>query len=254
MSPELDRPPRELAEALNLHRALPEDGGERFVGYGVYSLPFRSGDVLAFRRVARSTVGPPFTSVWHRGPEGRWTFYVDIEPNRSCPRYFGAAIERVVVGGIELTWTGPATVGLHVPERRLHWGLRMQATAVTRALDVFGGLLPDRLWERPAVLSGLGSIAGRALGAGRLRLSGRSPNGQEYRLHPERTWIVEGSAAVVEGRELGPTGALEVQPRIGGFLLPNRGIFVLGSGYQESFDPMRHEAEVSRNGVVRSGR
>jgi hypothetical protein len=53
---------------------LPAGGGERFAGYGVMGLPFRSGHVLAMRRFPASSIGPACTSVWHRSPDGRWVF------------------------------------------------------------------------------------------------------------------------------------------------------------------------------------
>ena len=41
---------------------------ERFSGYGVMGLPFRSGHVLALRRFPVTSVGPGYTSVWWRDP------------------------------------------------------------------------------------------------------------------------------------------------------------------------------------------
>lgn len=248
------RPPRAHAEALERRRRVPVGDGERFSGYGVLGLPFVSGHVLAFRRVVSNTLGPPCTSVWHRDPDGRWTFYVDAEPGRSCPRYYGSAIDRVVVADVELAWTGPDALSIRVPERRLHWGMRVRASALSRSLDTLGRLLPARAWESRAVLSVLGDVASRTLGAGRLRLVGTLPNGQSYRLRPTAVWGVEGTAAVVEGCELGPAGPLDPPATLGGFPIPDRGLFVMAHGVYETFDPARHSARWAREGVVRAGR
>jgi hypothetical protein len=39
---------------------------ERFAGYGVMGLPFRSGHYLALRHFPASSIGPGFRAVWHR--------------------------------------------------------------------------------------------------------------------------------------------------------------------------------------------
>ena len=41
---------------------------DRFAGYAVIVLPFRSGHVLSLRRFPASSVGPGYTSVWRRDP------------------------------------------------------------------------------------------------------------------------------------------------------------------------------------------
>ena len=71
---------------------MPEGEGERFFGYAVIGLPFDSGHVLSLRRFPASSIGPGYTSVWHRDPEGRWTFYQDALPELACSRYFGVEI------------------------------------------------------------------------------------------------------------------------------------------------------------------
>src|SRR4051794_27060033 len=57
---------QEAAERTEQSPQLPRGGDERFAGYGVMGLPFDSGHVLAMRRFPASSVGPAYSSVWHR--------------------------------------------------------------------------------------------------------------------------------------------------------------------------------------------
>jgi hypothetical protein len=71
---------------------LPAGDEERFAGYGIMGLPFMSGHVLAMRRFPASSIGPAYTSIWHRDPAGRWVFWQDQPAELACPRHFSAAI------------------------------------------------------------------------------------------------------------------------------------------------------------------
>ena len=62
---------RQQIERLEQHAPLLEGEGDRFSGYAVIGLPFQSGHILALRRFPASTIGPGYTSVWHRDPSGR---------------------------------------------------------------------------------------------------------------------------------------------------------------------------------------
>lgn len=57
------------------HAGLPGGDEERFSSWGVMGLPFRSGNILAFRRFPASSIGPGYSAVWHRDPTGLgcWT-------------------------------------------------------------------------------------------------------------------------------------------------------------------------------------
>jgi hypothetical protein len=178
--------------------------------------------------------------VWHRTPEGRWTFYVDVEPSRSCPRYFGAALHGVVRAEIELVWTGPGTLAISIPRRQLEWAVRLESSPLTRLLQAVGGAMPGRAFRSPAFLDRWGRTAGRLLQTGPLRLTGRTPNGQEYVLSPERVWLVAASAAVIRGRDAGPLGPVQKPPRLRDYRLPDRGIFAAGRTWFEAHDPARH--------------
>lgn len=256
------RSPRDRAAALERRRRPPRGDGERLAGYGVLALPFASGDVLAFRRVTASSVGPPFTTVWHHDPDGGWTFYVNVEPRRACPRWFGAAVRDVVATDVDLRWTGPRELLLSAPSRRLEWGIRLRSTPAARLLDLATPLAPERAWRSDRFVRSATAAAAAVLRSGRLPSVGRAPNGQAFRLRPRAVWRVEGAAAIVEGRELGPTVRAERaseegdrlrQEALGDYCLVREGLFTLGSARFDAFDPDRHDATVALGEVIRCG-
>ena len=102
-----DAQPAELVEQLERHADLPPGSGERFSGYGVMGLPFRSGHVLGLRRFPASSIGPGYRSVWHRDPGGRWTFYQDQPAELACTRSSEPRSMRSVRAGSRIDWTGP---------------------------------------------------------------------------------------------------------------------------------------------------
>jgi hypothetical protein len=229
--------PRDLARSMERWRSVPGGGGERFAGYGILGLPFASGHLLAFRRMTASSLGLPYTTVWHRDPGGTWTLFGDVEPEQACPRYFGGAFHRVEVEAVELSWAGRLEVSLRVPEARLQWGVRLATDAWTAALSAGGRLLPGALWERERVLSALGRVGGKLLDVGRVSLAGTTPNRQRFWLAPRFMWRVTASAAVLDGEDLGALGPLPEQARMGDFWIPKRGIFAFGETGFEALDP-----------------
>jgi hypothetical protein len=100
------REPVEQVAEIESKVVLPEGAGERFSGYAVIGLPYTSGHILALRRFPASSIGPGYTSVWHRDPEGKWTFYQDASPELACSRYFGKELEETVRQPINIEWTG----------------------------------------------------------------------------------------------------------------------------------------------------
>ena len=229
--------------------ALPPGEGERFAGYGVLSLPFESGDLLAFRRFPASSLGPGYNAVWHRDRAGCWTFYTTVDARLACPRYFGARIERTVQVDIEATWVGHDHLVVSVPARRIEWSMRLAPSAATRTLNLVAALMPARAWRSPRWMALVGGAAGVLLGAGPLRLTGRVPNGQRYALRLRRLWRIAASAALVEGRELGPIGA-GGGAELGDFRLPGTGLFACGTGVFEPFESGRHLSSVTRTPVA----
>ncbi len=85
---------RHMIAPLERDAPLPDGPGDRFSGYAISGLPFRSGHVLALRRFPVSSIGSGYTAVWHRDPSGCWTFYSTVPPEVSCARYFGREVER----------------------------------------------------------------------------------------------------------------------------------------------------------------
>lgn len=224
-----------------LHRGprLPEDNGELFAGYGVLGLPFDSGHYLALRVFPRTTIGAGYRTVWHREPDGRWTFYATEPPERSCPRYFGAALSATERTAVDVDWSGPTSLRVNIPGV-LDWSVELGRPALARALSRIGMLLPEAAWRSDAVLSLIGSVAGTVLRAGHIGLTGDLPNGQHFHAAPRRMWTVTASSARLAGVDLGRPGPLAEQDRLGDFWLVQRGIFAMGTVALEALDPARH--------------
>jgi hypothetical protein len=217
-----------LAADVEARRDPPAGSGERFAGYGVMGLPFASGHVLAMRRFTASSIGPAYTSIWHRDPAGRWEFWQDQPDDRACPRYFSAALAGTRRVDIGLEWTGEATLRLAVPGLDFQWTATMAPSPVTRVLNAVGSVLPERAWTNRRVLGAMERVAGTALRAGRIGLSGEVPNGQHFVANPLKVWLVADANARLAGDELGPIGALDDQARLADFWIPQRGVFALG--------------------------
>lgn len=225
---------------------LPAGSDERFAGFGVVGLPFASGHVLAFRRMTASSLGPAYTTVWHRDAYGRWTFFTDVEPDLSCPRFFGEALEEVVVGEIELSWDGPFELSLRIPETRFQWGVRLSSDFLTRGMSTLGRMVPRALWRSERVLSLLGAAGGRLLRLGNLALTGMSPNHQRFRAAPRLLWKVEATAAILDSQDLGEMAPLPEQARLEDLWIPNAGILAFGEARFEDFDPRVHSSALTR--------
>lgn len=91
-----------------------------------------------------------------------------------------------------------------------------------------GSQMADAAWRWRPMLTVMGGLAGRALGAGTVRLTGMTSNGPLFDANPQVICLVSAGAAVVEGEALGPVGALADQAHLGDFCMPQRGIFAVG--------------------------
>lgn len=196
-------------------------------GYGVMGLPFRAGHVLGLRRWTASSVGKGFTSIWHRNPSGQWTFYESAPSEVACTRYFGAGVERACLVPIDLRWEGPSCLRVTAQDA-VDWTVRMGSSVTTRAMSAVGSSLPLTAWRSGPVLETMGRLAGSALRAGRVKLTGSTTNGQHFDANPLRIWYVTDSRARVDGEDLGPIGPLANQAHLADFYFPQRGIFALG--------------------------
>jgi hypothetical protein len=222
------REPAEIVEDVERNAELPPGSGERFFGYGVMGLPFRSGHVLGLRRFPASSIGPGYRSVWHRDPSGRWTFYQDQPAELACTRYFGSAVEEVREGPIRIEWTGPCVFQVRAGDGELEWTVEVGSTPVTRLFNGVASVLPPRAWRSRRVLDVMSRVAGTALRAGRVRLTGQAPNGQRFVANPLSMWVATASNATVRGVDLGEMGPAPEQARLRDFAIPQRGMFVVG--------------------------
>ncbi|MCZ2402045.1 hypothetical protein IV498_02310 [Paenarthrobacter sp. Z7-10] len=207
----------------------PEDPAEHFHGYAVLGLPFSSGYYLAFRHWPSSSVGPGYRAVWVRTPDRRWTIYADVAPELSCARYFGSAIHSAVTAPVSIDWSGPSTARIQVP-RFVDWQLQLAGSAATAMLTAMATSMPAPLWRRESLLRAMGAMAGGALRAGKMSVSGTVPNGQSFQAQPRRLWLVRDSRAIVDGCDVGEPGPLPEQDRLGSFWLPQRGLFAADLG------------------------
>jgi hypothetical protein len=240
---------RELVSELEAGAALADvPDREQLHGYAVIGVPFRSGHILGMRRFPVSSVGPGYTSVWHRDPAGRWVIYQDQVPRYTCPRAFGPGIDDspTVPIGIEWTESHCFTVGIETEGMRLHWEVPLSENAVTRALNATASILPRFLRHHPVGLAVIGRTAGSLLRAGRVRLTGMAPSRQNFFADLRRIWLIEDSIAVIDGVDLGESGPLLQQAHLADFWLPQRGLFAIGSSFFDLYDPARHEQVASR--------
>jgi hypothetical protein len=146
---------------------------------------------------------------------------------------------------IETQWDGPRNFRVVAPGR-IEWQIDLSSTLATRAMNLIGSLMPDTLWRSQTVLTAMAPVAGVTLGAGKLRLTGRVPNGQRFFANPLWTWAVPGAKATIDGRNLGAVAPLRKQPNLGDFWIPRTGLFAIGRAFFDAFDPKIHSAAISR--------
>jgi hypothetical protein len=226
---------RDLAAEAEAVPALVPGAAERFSGYALMSLPFSSGYVLGLRRFPVTSIGPGYTSVWMRTPDERWTIYTSIAANLSCPRYFGSSLQSTSVHRIDVAWTGDRSFTVVIGDDvDLRWEVTLAATPITKMMSGVAGMLPQPFWQSTLFLSALGALAGPVLRAGRIGMTGRTPNRQSFRANLKRLWLVESSAATLAGEDLRAVAPLDEQVKLGDFWMPQRGIFMIGGA---AFDP-----------------
>jgi hypothetical protein len=230
----------QAAAAATKYLGLPSGDDERVVGFGVMGLPFAGGHYLAYRDFPATSFSPAYRSVWHRTPEGVWTFYATTPGPQSCSRYFSSVTPiDPVVCDIQSHWITPWSLSISI-EGLLDWRVDIKNTAATRLMSLIGGHLPTAAWTNRRVLNAMSHVVGPLLRVGRIRLTGKLPNGQDFRIAPKRVWAVACSTAVVKGQDLGPVGPHPVQGNLADFQLPQRGICVVAQGRFEPFDIARH--------------
>ena len=239
--------PREVAEALEAAPGRPHSQRERFSGYGVMGLPFESGHVLGLRRFPVSSIGPAYTSIWHRSPDGRWSFWLTAAPEVSCARYSGEVSDDTHQTAIRLAWPEPYHLTIAADDPVLSWEVTFAATPTSRALSALAQRLPGPFLARENVLRVLGPVAGTFLGAGRLALTGRMPNRQTFHLVPSHVWPVAASRAYLEGADLGRPAPLPEQAAIGDFRIPQRGLLAVGALDFDALSSAQHSTRTARS-------
>ena len=240
---------KEMIEAIERGAPQLDGAGDRFSGYAIVGLPFHSGHILALRRFPTSSIGPGYTSVWHRDPSGRWTFYSTVAPNLSCARYFGGQVERNVVASIDIAWADATRFRVVVGDvvgnvvgNIIDWRVALGSSVATRLVNIAAGAIPEPAWQSPLVLRVMGGMAKATLGTGRMNFTGHTPNGHRYVANPRQVWLIESSDALINGESVGPPGPLANQAAVGDLLLPQRGMFVVAR--------TRFEQPVNRNNRV----
>ncbi|WP_457206497.1 hypothetical protein, partial [Nocardioides sp. P5_C9_2] len=194
--------PRRAVEALRQHPRLADGDDERFTGYGVMGVPFASGHYLALRDMLATSIGPPYRTVWHRDPQGRWTIHTNGAPELTCPRYFSSAVTVERVPRIDVSWPGERTLEVTIGDE-LAWRIDLAATPATRVMTAMGSALPEAGWDSRVVLATMGPMARTMLHAGRIRLEGVAPNGPRFKAAPLLVWGLAGSVASYRGEDFG---------------------------------------------------
>ena len=124
--------------------------------------------------------------------------------------------------------------------------MTLRDTPATRLFGTVRQRLPERWLASERALAVLGACARVGLRTGPVRLAGRMPNGQRFRMAPSGLWVVGAARAEVRGEDVGPPGACGPQARIGDFLIPRRPLFALATARFDPFDPTRHLTATSR--------
>jgi hypothetical protein len=108
--------------------------------------------------------------------------------------------------------------------------VELKSTPMTRLFGAVGSLLPLRAWRARPVLAVISRVAGPALRAGRVRLTGLAPNGQRFVANPLTIWVASGRARI-GGVDVGEPGPAPQQAQLRDFAIPQRGVFVLGRAF-----------------------
>jgi hypothetical protein len=225
--------PRAAATAIEAAPRLPASEWDRFTGYGVLGVGFASGHTLALRRIPASSIGPAFTTVWHRDDVGRWTFYVDGQPELTCTRYFGPAGQVRREDVIALAWHGATSFTVRVPGPGIAWAVHLAPAPGARALGALRRQLPESIRRRAGVQRAMAAAASRLLRLDSLTVSGRAPSGHGFRLDTHEFWVVDATTARCGGQHLGPPITQRTRVGLGDFFIPAWGVFTTGDAFFE---------------------
>ena len=87
--------------------------------------------------------------MWHRDPDGVWTFYATTPGPQSCSRYFSSATPvDPVVCDIESRWVTPWSLAISIAGV-LDWRVDVKTTPATRLMSIIGSRMPARGVDEP---------------------------------------------------------------------------------------------------------
>jgi hypothetical protein len=134
--------PRDAAVAAQRNPVLWPGTDERFTGYGVMRLPFRSGHYLAMRHIPASSIGPEYRTVWRDAPDGTCTFITDRRPEHTCARHFAPGDSALTLyADIASKWDGSHSLRVTVPDM-LDWRIELGSAPATVMMTALSHRLP----------------------------------------------------------------------------------------------------------------
>ena len=216
-------------------------GYEHVRGFGIYALPFDSGHVLALRVFPENDFAP-YTTIWHRTPDGFWSIYVDgPRHDTACPRYYGNAADHVEMADITLSWLGPMELQVRMDDPELLLTVQMDAPRTATILNAIGARFPSSLWRVSGVASLFAQVADTVFGIGDVTLIGTAPNGQRAILMPRQMYPIESALATLNGDDLGEPTTSKENPTMGNVAFPARPMLAIGEAYFEILDRTEYD-------------
>lgn len=112
-------------------------------------------------------------------PQWELDIFQDVASQNACTRYFGAAVDEIVDARIEIDWSAANRFSIAVGGggHRLDWRLTLTSSVATRLMNATSSVVPEGWWHSQRFLGLMAATAGPMLRAGKLRLTGRVPNG-----------------------------------------------------------------------------
>jgi hypothetical protein len=238
---------RSVDLATELSRLSPRRGSfpwpnhEYVRGWGVFGLPFDSGHVLALRVFPENDFAP-YSTVWHRTPNGSWSIFADAPRlDVACPRYYGPACRVTSLTHIELKWLGPMSLQITMRSPRFDWKVEATETPLLRILNRISPSLPLWTWKADVLVHAREFMAKSLLDMGSIRMRGMMPSGHIGTLMPERMYFIESSTATLDDVSLGRPTHLNEPPVIGNVTLPCRGVLAVGQAAWKILDPGEYQ-------------
>ena len=226
-------------------RLSPLPGREHQHWWGIIAYPFDSGHVLALR-VSPQNDFAPFTSVWHRSPDGAWSIYVDgPRLDTACPRYWGAATEQVQLTEISVEWTGPQDLVVEMADPKLCWTASMHAGPIVRAANAVSRSIPESVLRSRLAIRFVERMSDHLFDLGDVTLATPVPNGQDAVALTRRLFPIVDGSAQLDGDDLGEPATRSENPTFGEARLPARPIFTIGRAYLTIVDDEEYETTIA---------